>query len=163
MSIHFSPMTDQDFAAFLRKSIPEYAYDQMRAGNWASNEAMQRAQKEFQQMLPNGPQTPGQHLLVILDDNDSKVGMCWYFVDENRARKTTFLIDLFFLPEGRHKNYEAESFALLEEMARKDGVKRIELQVFTHKAEEIAMYRQNGFGETSIFFAKDLKPGSNVS
>ncbi|GAB4481818.1 MAG: hypothetical protein OHK0031_03990 [Anaerolineales bacterium] len=163
MPLHFSPMTDQDFAAFLRKSIPEYAYDQMRAGNWAANEAMPRAQREFQQMLPNGPQTPGQHLLLILDESDAKVGMCWYFVDENRARKTAFLIDLFFLPEARPKNYAAEALALFEETARQQGVERVELQVFTHRVEEVAMYRQNGFSETSIFFAKDLPSNSSVS
>jgi len=149
-------MSEQDFAAFLRKSIPEYAYDQMRAGNWASNEAMQRAQREFQQMLPNGPQTAGQHLFVILDEKEYKVGMCWYFVDEQRARKTAFLIDLFFFPEGRHKGYEAEAIRLFEEMARQAGVERVELQVFLHKTEEVAMYRANNYTETSIFFAKDL-------
>lgn len=156
MSIHFSPMNEQDFAAFLRKSIPEYAYDQMRAGNWAANEAMPRAQREFQQMLPNGLQTQGQHLLVILDDKEYKVGMCWYFVDSQRSQKTAFLIDLFFFPEGRHKGYEGEAIALFEQSAREEGVARVELQVFLHKTEEVGMYRANGYSETSIFFAKNL-------
>lgn len=56
--IRFEPMSDDDFSAFLRKSIPEYAYDQTQAGNWTSHEAMGKARAEFQQMLPNGPKTP---------------------------------------------------------------------------------------------------------
>ncbi|MCX6065849.1 MAG: GNAT family N-acetyltransferase [Chloroflexi bacterium] len=154
--IKFEPMTEQDFAAFIRKSIPEYAYDQMRAGNWTANEAAGRARAEFQQMLPEGPQTSNAYLRVILDEQGHKAGMLWYFVDENRSRKTAFLIDFFLFPEARHKGYESQVFELFESEARGLGVERVELQVFTHKNEEIKLYRENGFQEISVFFARDL-------
>jgi GNAT superfamily N-acetyltransferase len=156
--VKFASMTDGDYAAFLRKSIPEYAYDQMRAGNWAANEAAGRARAEFQQMLPQGPQTPNAYLRTILDENDRKVGMLWYFVDVNRARKTAFLIDFFIFPEARRKGYEAQAFELLENEARSLGVERVELQIFTHKSEDILLYRDNGYQEVSVFFAKDITP-----
>ena len=154
--IKFVPMTDGDYAAFLRKSIPEYAYDQMRAGNWAANEAAGRARAEFQQMLPQGPQTPNAYLRTILDEADQKVGMLWYFVDANRTRKTAFLIDFFIFPEGRRKGYEAQAFGLFENEARGLGVERVELQVFTHRGDELLLYREHGYQEVSIFFGKDL-------
>jgi len=160
--LKFEPMNDDDFAAFLRKSIPEYAYDQMRAGNWSANEAAGRARAEFQQMLPNGPQTPNAYLFTILDEQERKVGMLWYFVDPNRSRKTAFLIDFFLFPEGRHKGYEAQAFALFESEARGLGVERVELQVFSHKSEDVQLYRQNGYLETSIFFAKDLPQDGQI-
>jgi GNAT superfamily N-acetyltransferase len=150
-------MSDEDFAAFLRKSIPEYAYDQMRAGNWTAEESAGRARTEFQQMLPDGPQTPNAHLRLMLDEKGSKIGMLWYFVDTKRARKTAFLIDFFVFPEGRRKGYEAQAFAVFEEEARQLGVERVELQVFSHKPEQLSVYREAGYGETSIYFAKDLK------
>jgi GNAT superfamily N-acetyltransferase len=154
--IKFEPMTDQDFAAFLRKSIPEYAYDQMRAGNWTANEAAAKARAEFQQMLPDGPQTTNAYLRNILDDQGDRIGMLWYFVEPNRSRKTAFLIEFFVLPEGRHKGYEAQALALFESEARGLGVERIELQIFTHKNEDVLLYRENGYIDTSIFFAKAL-------
>jgi GNAT superfamily N-acetyltransferase len=154
--IKFTPMTNEDFAAFLRKSIPEYAYDQMHAGNWTANEAAGRARAEFQQMLPQGPQTPNAYLRTILDEDDQKVGMLWYFVDANRSRKTAFLIDFFIFTEGRRKGYEAQAFELFENEARSLGVERVELQVFKHKDEELLLYRENGYQEVSIFFGKDL-------
>lgn len=154
--IKFTPMTDEDFAAFLRKSVPEYAYDQMRAGNWTANEAATRARAEFQQMLPQGPRTPNAYLRTILDEDDRKVGMLWYFVDVNRSRKTAFLIDFFIFPEGRRKGYEAQAFELFENEAQSLGVERVELQVFKHKAEELQLYRENNYQEVSIFFGKDL-------
>ncbi len=150
-------MSDEDFAAFLRKSIPEYAYDQMRAGNWTAEESAGRARAEFQQMLPDGPQTPNAHLRLMLDEKGSKIGMLWYFVDTKRARKTAFLIDFFVFPEGRRKGYEAQAFAVFEEEARQLGVERVELQVFFHKPEQLSLYREAGYGETSVYFAKDLK------
>lgn len=154
--IRFAPMSDEDFAAFLRKSIPEYAYDQTRSGNWTATEAMGKARAEFQQMLPNGPHTPNQYLRVILDERDRKIGMVWYFVDTRGERYKAFLIDFFFFSEDRHKGYEKEAFAVLEDELRALGVRRIELQVFAHKFDEVALYRNNGFTETSIFFARDL-------
>jgi GNAT superfamily N-acetyltransferase len=155
--VTFKTMSDDDFAAFLRKSIPEYAYDQMRAGNWTAEESAGRARAEFQQMLPDGPQTPNAHLRLMLDEKGSKIGMLWYFVDTNRARKTAFLIDFFVFPEGRHKGYEAQAFSVFEEEARQLGVERVELQVFFHKPEQLALYREAGYGETSVFFSKNLK------
>jgi GNAT superfamily N-acetyltransferase len=154
--LRFQPMSDEDFAAFLRKSIPEYAYDQMRSGNWTAQEAAGRARAEFQQMLPNGPQTPNQHLSVLLDEPGHKLGMLWYFVNTQRERPTAFLIDFFLFPEARHKGYEAEAFALFEQEARSLGVRRVELQVFTHKNDEVELYLQHGYSQTSVFLARDL-------
>ncbi len=154
--ITFGPMSDDDFAAFIRKAIPEYAYDQMRAGNWTSTEAAGRARAEFQQMLPEGPQTPNAYLHVILDEQGHKIGMLWYFVDPSRTKKTAFLIEFFLFPEGRRKGYEAQALALFEDEARSLGVERVELQIFSHKGEDIQLYRENGFQDTSIFFSKNL-------
>ena len=155
--LKFVPMADEDYAAFLRKTIPEYAYDQMRAGNWMANEAAGRARAEFQQMLPQGPQTPNAYLRTILDEADQKVGLLWYFVDANRSRKTAFLIDFFIFPEARRKGYETQAFALFEQEARSLGVERVELQVFSHKPDEVALYQNNGYTQTSVFFGKDLQ------
>jgi RimJ/RimL family protein N-acetyltransferase len=154
--LHFESMSEEDFAAFLRKSIPEYAYDQSRAKNWGANEAMARAKAEFQQLLPQGLKTPNQHLNVIVNDKGQKVGMLWYFVDQQRERPTAFLIDFFFFLEERNKGYEKDAFALFEQEARSLGVQRVELQVFSHKTDEVARYQHNGYTQTSIFFAKDL-------
>jgi GNAT superfamily N-acetyltransferase len=156
--LRLEAMSDQDFAAFIRKSVPEYAYDQMHAGNWTAEEAAGRARAEFQQMLPNGQQTSNQYLKVVMDEQGHKVGMLWYFVDVSQTLKKAFLIDFFIFPEGRHKGYEAEALALFEQDARSNGATRVELQVFTHKTDDVALYQNNGYQQTSVFFAKNLEP-----
>ena len=154
--VTFVPMTDEDYSAFIRKSVPEYAYDQMRSGNWTAGEAAGRARAEFQQMLPNGPQTPNAYLRNIMDEQGHRIGMLWYFVDPTRSRKTAFLIDFFLFPEGRSKGYEAQALDLFEDEARSLGVERVEMQIFTHKEEDVQLYRDNNYLATSIFFSKDL-------
>lgn len=154
--VTFSPMSDEDYAAFMRKSVPEYAYDQMRAGNWTANEAAGRARSEFQQMLPVGQHTLNAYLRTIMDEQGGKVGMLWYYIDPSRTRKTAFLIDFFIFSEGRRKGYEAEALKLFEDEARSLGVERVELQVFTHKSGDVQLYRENGYLDTSIFFSKEL-------
>lgn len=154
--LRFEAMSDQDFAAYIRKAVPEYAYDQMHAGNWSAETAAGRARAEFQQMLPNGPQTPNQHLKVILDGQGYKIGMLWYFVDASQAPAKAFLIDFFLFPESRRKGFEAEALALFEQDARQNGALRVELQVFAHKSDEISFYQASGYGQTSVFLAKNL-------
>jgi len=151
----FIPMSDADFAAFMRKSIPEYAYDQTRVGNWTQAEAMGRAQAEFQQMLPQGPSTPNQVLSVIVNEADQKLGMIWYFLDTSRPRVTIFLIDFFIFSEYRGKGYDSAALAMLEDEWRAKGAQRVELQVFTHR-EELTAYRQAAYQETSVYLAKNL-------
>ena len=154
--VTFTPMSDEDYGAFIRKSVPQYAYDQTRSGNWSQGEAAAKARAEFQQMLPNGPQTPNAYLHNVLDEKGRRIGMLWYFVDVSRSRKTAFLIDFFLFSEGRGKNYEAQALALFEQEARGLGVERVEMQIFSHHEEDIELYRKNSYLATSIFFSKDL-------
>lgn len=154
--VTFSPMTETDFEAYIRKSVPEYAYDQMVSGNWTAEEAAAKARAEFQQMLPNGIRTENAFLYVMLNEEENKVGMVWYYIDPTRTRKTAFLIDFFVFSESRKKGYEKEALALFEQTARQQGVEKIELQVFTHKSEEVTFYIETGYKTTSVLFSKDL-------
>ncbi len=48
------PMTQAEFEAFLERTIPEYAADHVRAGNWTEEESLERSRKEFEDLLPQG-------------------------------------------------------------------------------------------------------------
>ena len=160
--ITLTPMTEEDYTLFIRKTIPEYAYEQSRAGNWPASDAVALARSEYQQMLPEGIQTQNAYLRTIMDENNRRVGMLWFFMDPSRPKITAFLIDFFMFPEGRGKGYEAHALALFEQEALGLGAQRVELQVFAHKSEEVSLYQQNGFSNTSILLAKELTPGQNT-
>ncbi len=151
------PMTDADFAAFLRKTIPEYASAQVISGNWHADEAMRRAQEEFRKILPRGPQTPHQHLFVIMDaEKSEKVGMCWYTLDDLHLKKKAFLADFFIFPEKRYQGYEEQSLVLLGEHLKSLNVQRVEVHLFAQDHEERRNFEQAGFELASVYLGKNL-------
>jgi ribosomal protein S18 acetylase RimI-like enzyme len=150
-------MTDSDFQMYLRRAIPQYAYDQVRSGNWKSDESMGRAQSEFSKTLPEGPQTEGHNLITISDaEKGMKVGMLWWAMNQRGTQKIAFLADFFVFSEFRNKGFEMEAMNLLQVECSKLGVERIELQVFAHNEEDVTLYRNNGFTIISHYFGKDV-------
>ncbi len=153
--ITLSPMSDTDFQMFLRRAVPQYAYDQMRSGNWPAEQAAARAQQEFQQLLPQGPRTPGHFFMNILAE-DKKVGMLWFVMDQSRAQPTAFLADFFIFGEFRSRGYGLPAMAALEEAARAQGAQRIEVQVFGHDEDAFKLYSEAGLKVRSYYMGKTL-------
>ncbi|MEJ5226116.1 MAG: GNAT family N-acetyltransferase [Anaerolineales bacterium] len=153
--ITLSPMSDTDFHMFLRRAVPQYAYDQMRSGNWPAEQAAARAQQEFQQLLPQGPRTPGHFFMNILAE-DTKVGMLWFVMDQSRAQPTAFLADFFIFGEFRNRGYGLPAMAALEEAARAQGAQRIEVQVFGHDEDAFKLYSEAGLKVRSYYMGKTL-------
>lgn len=154
--ISFTPMSDEELTAYLRKSIPEYAYDQTQAGNWTAAEAVNRSRAEFDQMLPEGLNTPNAVLAnVVLNDTD-RIGMVWYYIDPEKPIPTIYLIDLFLFPQFKNKGYEKTLLGGLEQVFKAAGARRIELQIFAHRVDDLKMYADSGFRQTSVLLAKDI-------
>jgi GNAT superfamily N-acetyltransferase len=157
MSVKFETMSDADYQMYLRRAIPQYAYDQAHCGNWKSDESVGQARAEFLQTLPNGPQTERHFLVTIIEtDKGSKVGMMWWAMNQRGDHKIAVLADFFIFSESRRKGYEVEALTSLMEEAGRLGAERIELQVFAHNSDDITMYKENGFKEASIYFGKDI-------
>ena len=155
--IRFEPMTDNDFQMYLRKVVPEYATEYVRAGSWHTEEAMLRARDQFQRIFNHGPQTPNQTLYTVWDaQKNVKIGMLWYTLDLSRKRKTVFLSDFFIFSEVRRRGYEDETLSALEAELRGKGIERMELNLFWHNQDERAMYEKTGFAPVSIYYGKNL-------
>jgi len=153
--IKLEPMSDSDFQMYLRRAIPQYAYDQTRSGNWPADEAAARAQQEFQQLLPQGPKSQGHHFLNIVDD-ETKVGMIWFVMDQSRTQPIAFLADLFIFSEFRSRGYGPDVMAAFETEARVQGALRMDVQVFGHDMDAYKLYEASGFQVRSYFMGKDL-------
>ena len=84
--IDLVPMTPEEFALYLERLVVEYAAEKVRSGNWTSEESVQRSRKECQELLPMGPDTPGQHLYRILDtQTGERVGVVWRAAAESES------------------------------------------------------------------------------
>jgi GNAT superfamily N-acetyltransferase len=157
MAFKLAPMSEEDFQRFLNKSMQEYAYNQTVVGNWLPQNAVAFAREEQSQMLPDGLNTPNAFLSNVMDENDQKIGMMWFFLDEDRPQKTVVLLDFFLFPAFRGKGFEADVLKTFEEGIKSIGVKRIELQVFGHKTDEVQMYMDNAYKQTMVLFGKNLE------
>jgi hypothetical protein len=89
------PMTEDEFQAYLRWAIPDYAQDNVRSGSWTETEALRRSEEQFRDLLPEGLHTADQYLLAIHDPGlKANVGMLWFSLVRDRPGKPAFLFQL---------------------------------------------------------------------
>jgi ribosomal protein S18 acetylase RimI-like enzyme len=150
-------MTVDEFESYRSWSVQQYADDQARAGRWGASEALARAQAEFGQLLPNGPETPDHFLRIVLDESTGEaVGEVWYNLQPSVGPGQLFLYWIGIHPEHRRQGLGSEVLRLLEAEAVRLGVHRVALHVFGENTVAQALYRKMGFRPTNVLMAKDL-------
>ena len=70
-------MTGPEFDAFRRRAVGEYAAEHVRAGEWNPDQAEELAEKETNELLPDGLDTPGMLLLVGENAGAEVIGLVW--------------------------------------------------------------------------------------
>lgn len=155
--VQLIPMTASDFQIYLQNSVEEYAQEHVKAGNWHPSEALQQAEKEFQQLLPDGVASKDQHLFSIVDDTTGmKVGMLWFAVRYRSSQLYAFVYDFLIYEEFRRQGYGKQAFAVLEERVQELGLDSISLHVFGHNQPAIALYLAAGYEITNLHMTKKL-------
>jgi RimJ/RimL family protein N-acetyltransferase len=148
-------MTEAEFQAFLAYSIPEYASEKVKAGNWTPEEAMERSRKGHATLLPDGLASPNQHLFTI-DLEGRPVGRLWLSVDPRTAGGAGFIYDLFVEESFRRQGIGAEAMRLLEKEGLSLGVHSLALHVFGYNLAARALYEKLGYEITNINMSKSL-------
>lgn len=148
-------MTQPEFDAFLARSIPEYAADNVRAGYWAESEALERSRKEFERFLPQGLQSPDNYLFTVYDDG-TPVGVIWMKANLERPIKSGFIFELYIDESQRGKGYGKQAMLLIEEQARALGLESLGLHVFAVNDVARNLYERVGYEVTSLNMAKKL-------
>src|SRR3970040_1501371 len=106
--ISLRAMTEEEFQGFLTQSVPEYASEKVRAGNWTPEEALERSQKDHATLLPKGLASPHQHLYTI-ELGGRRVGRLWLSVDPQAAGGAGFIYDLFVAEPFRRQGIAGEA------------------------------------------------------
>ncbi len=155
--VQLIPMTENEFKDYLRSSVEEYAQEHVRVGNWDPTEALQKSEREFQQLLPQGVQSKDQHLFSIVDDaTGAKVGILWFAVQYKASRPYAFVYDFQIYEEFRRKGYGRQSFVELEGKVKELGLDSISLHVFGHNQPAIDLYKKVGYEVTNMHMTKKL-------
>ncbi len=155
--IKLIPMSTTEYEEYLARTIPEYADEKVKAGNWSSTEALQKAQESYQQLLPDGVATPNQYLYTIQETATGKaVGLIWMAVIQQPDKKTGFIYDLYIEEAARQRGYGGGAMLALEDEARAVGVEKLALHVFGHNHVAQALYTKLGYEITNLNMAKSL-------
>ncbi len=150
------PMTQPEFDAYIERLIPDYASDNVRAGHWSEEEALEKSRKQTMSLLSDGLQTKN-HYLYTLYDGDEAVGMIWLRAELDGPVKNGFIFDVEVKEEFRGKGYGKQVMLLIEEKARELGIKRMGLHVFAYNDVAKNLYEGVGYKVSSLNMLKDLE------
>ncbi len=151
------PMTEDEYEAYMQWAIPDYAQDNVHSGSWTESEALQKAEEQFRELLPQGLYTPDNYLLSIRDPGlDRKVGMLWFRLFGERPGKPAFLYQFLIDEAFRRQGYGLAALWALEDEVAALGGGSIRLHVFGHNAPARALYEKAGYQPTNINMAKTL-------
>jgi ribosomal protein S18 acetylase RimI-like enzyme len=170
------PMRAAAFADYAAHSAAAFAEDNVRSGRWPAFQALERAQRDFADSLPQGLATADNFLFEIvvaktvtpgLDIADTlevsapgtgevSVGILWFAVVEKHGIAQAFVYDLEIDPAFRRQGYARFAFHALEELVAARGITQIGLHVFAHNVAAQALYRSLGYDVTSHNMLKHL-------
>jgi ribosomal protein S18 acetylase RimI-like enzyme len=149
-----TPMTQPEYDVFVKQLIPDYAAEHVRAGNWAESEALEKANKEMEALLPQGLETADNYFYTLYDGN-AAVGRIWMKV-KNHPSKSGFIYEVFIEEKYRGKGYGKMLMLLLEEQAREMGLQSLGLHVFGSNHVARKLYETIGYEVTNLQMSKKL-------
>jgi ribosomal protein S18 acetylase RimI-like enzyme len=155
--IKLVPMEEADFEAYSKRNIREYAAEHVKNGDWSPEEALEKAQKEVQQLLPNGLKSKNQFIYSIFDEStNQKLGMLWVQVKMDDPRRQAFIYDFIIEEPFRGKGYGKQALAALEQKLIFMGAESVGLHVFAHNILAYELYKKSGYEITNIIMRKQL-------
>ncbi len=150
-------MSEAAYARFRDEAVASYAKENVAAGRWPAEGALERSGQSYEQLLPQGRATPGQHLFTLHDPAAGvDVGSLWLAVVEHGGGRSGYLYDLLVFPAFRRQGHARAAFAALEAMARDWGLTELGLHVFAHNLAAQALYRSLGYQTTGLQMRKPL-------
>ena len=157
--VKLMPMEEEDFKAYNERNIREYAAEHVKNGDWLPEEALEKSQKEVQQLLPEGLKSKNQFIYSIVNESTTqKLGMLWVEVKMDTPRRRAFIYDFIIEEEFRGKGYGKQALAALDEKLISMDVESVGLHVFAHNAIAQELYKKSGYEITNLIMRKTLRP-----
>jgi ribosomal protein S18 acetylase RimI-like enzyme len=149
-------MTQSEYAVWLAETIPAYAADKVASGQWAEDAALELSKKEYGELLPQGPETPENHLFTILDKEAVPVGVLWFAVKTKFNARIAFVLDVSVAEGRRRQGHARRALLALEDEVHRLGLSGIALHVFGHNTGAQALYAKLGYRPTNISLFKPI-------
>jgi len=149
-------MTEEEFAAYLARAVRSYADAHTRAGDVEPEEALERAQKDYDELLPEGLRSKNQHLFTLTHETLGAIGLVWFQLKERREKKSAYLYDIEIREGLRGQGFGRLALELVEAKVREFGARTIGLNVFGYNHAARALYEKMGYQITGMGMKKEL-------
>lgn len=155
--LHLRPMTDAEFEAYLRRSISGYAASHVAAGDWAAEEAEERAAADTAKLLPAGRETEDMLFYMAEAGDGEVVGWVWLCLKSPRGdRGFAWIYDIEVVADHRGKGYGRALLAAAEAELRVRDVPAVGLNVFGPNKVAQRLYATSGYELMSQQLRKEL-------
>jgi len=148
-------INEKDFDEYFKQAIIGYAKEKVASSNWTEEEALERAEKEFTYLLPNGEKTENHYIYSIIKDHH-KVGVIWLGQASPLRKTEGYIYDFVIFDEFQGKGFGKEAMKEIDQKAKEIGMNRIELHVFGHNKIARLLYEKIGYEITNIIMAKSI-------
>lgn len=148
------PMSPERYLTWRAYSVASYAEENVKSGRWTEDEALARSQADFNELLPQGAETPGHYLWSVIDTAGDEAGILWVATD--RRPNHAYIYDIEMNPDRRGQGLGTATLAALDDWCRANGISTIGLHVFGHNKGAWQLYKRVGYVETSVQMEKRL-------
>jgi ribosomal protein S18 acetylase RimI-like enzyme len=151
------PMSAAEFDAYRQRSVSAYAAEHVRAGNWSADQALDLAEQETDELLPDGLDTPGV-IFLVGETAGQMIGHIWAG-PAPRQRPGWWIYDLEVVPSERRRGYGRMLLDAVEIEITRRGGETVGLNVFGGNDIARRLYESLGYGTISVQMRKRLTPG----
>ncbi|WP_180356755.1 MULTISPECIES: GNAT family N-acetyltransferase [Kitasatospora] len=139
-------MTEDEFSPWAEPQIARYAQAKAGAGAWSAEEALANSRENFDQLLPKGLATPGNHVWVARDEETGeRVGTLWIQVRSSGGRSEAFVCFVEVDEAQRGKGYGRAIMDAGSAAARRLGAASMALNVFEDNTTAQSLYSSLGY------------------
>jgi GNAT superfamily N-acetyltransferase len=153
--IRLVPMTETQYDEYREHAEQAYAVQIAESGSMTLERAVEHAAREYAILLPDGLNSPGQHLFHALAGPDA-VGMIWLQILDAADDRRAFVVDLKVEPDQRRGGLGTAIMLAADELCRARGVRRIGANVFGTNAASHALLAKVGYRVATSHLSKTL-------
>ncbi|WP_046780402.1 GNAT family N-acetyltransferase [Streptomyces yangpuensis] len=150
------PMTRAEYDAWLEPGIVEYGR-RLVAPGMTEEQGVTASRAEHARMLPDGPDTPGTHVLLLQTVAGEALGTLWVGECELPGAGTVpYVYDVKVAPEHRGQGHGRSLMLLAERTVLAAGGSRLGLHVVEGNTPARRLYESLGYRDIAVNAAKEL-------
>ena len=153
MNVSLREMTEEEIAEWLPLIRVGYADDMVRNGGADPNAARARAERETEQLFPDGIPSDDQFVFVIEAEGEP-VGELWLAEREGDFRRELWIFIVRISEEHRGQGYARAAMEWAETEAKRRGLTHVALNVFGGNEAARRLYQSLGYVEDAVSMSK---------